>query len=131
MAAAILGRTAQRRIEEAAARRQAAIDSGKDVIVGLNRFRLDHEAPLEVLEVDNDSVRLSQLARLKQLKESRDSAAVEAALPSLAERRGWPGQHPGNGRNGCPSETVGEMSLAMEKVFGRHKATPVAVSGSL
>jgi methylmalonyl-CoA mutase len=130
MAAAISAGLPQRRIEEAAARRQAAIDSGKDVIVGLNRFRLDHEAPLEVLEVDNDSVRLSQLARLKQLKESRDSAAVEAALQAL--QNGAAGQ--GNtldlavtaARAGA---TVGEMSLAMEKVFGRHKATPVAVSG--
>ncbi|MBT9581960.1 methylmalonyl-CoA mutase [bacterium] len=130
MAAAISAGLPQRRIEEAAARRQAAIDSGKDVIVGLNRFRLDHEAPLEVLEVDNDSVRLSQLARLKQLKDSRDSAAVEAALQAL--QNGAAGQ--GNtldlavtaARAGA---TVGEMSLAMEKVFGRHKATPVAVSG--
>ena len=129
MAAAISAGLPQRRIEEAAARRQAAIDSGKDVIVGLNRFRLDHEAPLDVLEVD-DSVRQSQLARLQQLKESRDSAAVAAALEALQSGAAAHGNTlelaVAAGRAGA---TVGEMSLAMEKVFGRHRATPAAVSG--
>jgi len=130
MAAAISAGLPQRRIEEAAARRQAAIDSGKDVIVGLNRYRLDHEAPLQVLEVDNQSVRQSQLARLQQLKDSRDQATVDSALSAL--QNGAEGE--GNtlelalqaARAGA---TVGEMSLALEKVFGRHKATPAAVTG--
>ena len=130
MASAIAHGLPQRRIEEAACRRQALIDSGKDVIVGLNRFRLQNEAPLDVLQVDNASVLQAQLARLAQLKASRDGAAVEAALQAL--HNGAAGQ--GNtlelavtaARAGA---TVGEMSMAMEQVFGRHKATPVAVSG--
>jgi len=130
MAAAISAGLPQRRIEEAAARRQAQIDAGKDVLVGLNRFRLDQEAPIQVLEVDNDSVRHSQLQRLAQLKQSRNAQEVEAALEALHNAAA------GNGNTlemavaaARAGATVGEMSTAMERVFGRHSATPVAVSG--
>ena len=130
MAAAISAGLPQRRIEESAARRQALIDAGRDVIVGLNRYRLANEAPLEVLEVDNDSVRHAQLARLAKLRAERDEAAVTAALDAL--QNGAAGS--GNTLElavvaAQAGATVGEMSMAMEKVFGRHKATPVAVSG--
>ncbi|MBX3167067.1 MAG: methylmalonyl-CoA mutase [Candidatus Eremiobacteraeota bacterium] len=130
MAAAISAGLPQRRIEEAAARRQAQIDAGDDVIVGLNRYRLENEAPLEVLEVDNDSVRRAQIQRLEKLRSERDAQAVAAALEALQN---------GAASNGNTLElavaaaqagaTVGEMSLALEKVFGRHKAVPAAVSG--
>lgn len=130
MAAAISAGLPQRRIEEAAARRQAQIDSGRDVIVGLNRFRRAQEEPIAVLEVDNDSVRQAQLARLEKLKRERDSAAVAGALEGL--QRGAEGQ--GNTLElavaaALAGATVGEMSLALEQVFGRHSAAPAAVSG--
>ena len=130
MAAAISAGLPQRRIEEAAARRQAQIDAGDDVIVGLNRYRLENEKPLDVLEVDNDSVRESQVARLAKLRAERDGEAVAAALEAL--QNGAAGQ--GNTLElavaaAQKGATVGEMSLAMEKVFGRHKASPAAVSG--
>ena len=68
------------RIEEAAARKQARIDSGKDVIVGVNKYRLDKPDPVDILEVDNAVVRQAQLERLRKLKEERDKAKVEASL---------------------------------------------------
>jgi methylmalonyl-CoA mutase len=130
MAAAISAGLPQRRIEEAAARRQAQIDAGRDVIVGLNRFRVENEAPMQVLEVDNASVREAQLARLRELQAQRDSAAVEQALADL--------QAGAAGNANCLElavraaglgATVGEMSLALENVFGRHSAVPAAVTG--
>ncbi len=130
MAAAISAGLPQRRIEEAAARRQALIDAGDDVIVGLNRYRLQNEAPLEVLEVDNDSVRQAQISRLEKLRSERDGQAVATALEALQNGAA------GNGNTlelavaaARKGATVGEMSMALEKVFGRHKAVPAAVSG--
>lgn len=122
----------QQKIEEAATRKQARIDSGQDVIVGVNRFRSPRPAPpFELLEVDNRSVREAQLARLRALKEKRDAQSVEESLNALtrgAEERS------GNlldlsvkaARVGA---TVGEISEALEKVYGRHKASPAALSG--
>ncbi|MFN8613825.1 MAG: methylmalonyl-CoA mutase [Vulcanimicrobiota bacterium] len=130
MAAAISAGLPQRRIEEAAARRQALIDAGQDVIVGLNRYRLENEAPLEVLEVDNDSVRQAQLARLEKLRSTRDEAAVQASLEALREgAAGTANTLELAVESARLGATVGEMSLALEKVFGRHKASPAAVSG--
>jgi methylmalonyl-CoA mutase len=130
MAAAISAGLPQRRIEEAAARRQAQIDAGDDVIVGLNRYRLENEAPLDVLEVDNDSVREAQVARLEKLRAERDGEAVAAALEALQKGAAADGNTlelaVAAAQKGA---TVGEMSMALEKVFGRHKATPAAVSG--
>jgi methylmalonyl-CoA mutase len=130
MAAAISAGLPQRRIEEAAARRQALIDSGKDAIIGLNRYRLDHEEPLDILEVDNASVREAQLQRLKQLKEQRDAARVDSALQQLQEGVAGSGNSLALAVEAARAgATVGEMSLAMERVFSRHKARPATVSG--
>ena len=119
------------RIEEAAARTQARIDSGRQVVVGINRFRRTDEAPIDVLQVDNSAVREAQLARLAKLRAERDPARVEAALAALT-RCAESGE--GNLLAHCVEAaramaTVGEMSDAMEKVFGRHQATPQTVRG--
>jgi methylmalonyl-CoA mutase len=119
------------RIEEAAARTQARIDSGRQTIVGVNRNRLPEEAALEVLKVDNADVRTRQIARLTRLRTERDGAATEATLNALT-RAAESGE--GNllalsvdaARAGA---TVGEMSMAMEKAFGRHEAAIEAISG--
>ncbi len=119
------------RIEEAAARRQARIDSGKETIVGVNRFRLEKEDPLEVLTVDNTAVREAQIKRLAKLRSERDNAAAQAALTELT-RCAETGQ--GNLLDlaikaaRCRA-TLGEISAALEQVFGRHKAAIRSVSG--
>jgi len=111
------------RIEETAARRQAGIDSGAEVIVGVNRYRAADEAPVEIRRIDNRAVREAQVARLAALRESRDGAAVAAALAALeaCAREG------GNLLEAAipaarARATVGEISMAMENVFGRHHA---------
>ncbi|HEB52020.1 MAG TPA: methylmalonyl-CoA mutase [bacterium] len=118
------------RIEESAARRQAAIDSGQETIVGVNKYRPTHEEPLDILSIDNTAVREAQIARLRDLRAKRDEAAVQAALQAItAGARG-----DGNllalaiaaVRLGA---TVGEVSQAMEQVFGRHTASPKTVAG--
>lgn len=119
------------RIEEAAARTQARIDAGRQTIVGVNRFQVETEDDFEVLAVDNAEVRRGQIASLKQLRAMRDGAACEEALKQL-ERTAASGE--GNlleasivaARTGA---TVGEMSAAMERVFGRHQATIRTISG--
>ena len=85
MAKAIETGLPKMRIEEAAARRQAAIDSGKEPIIGVNKYRLEQEAQIDILEVDNTTVREAQIARLQKLRAERDSAACEAALEALSE----------------------------------------------
>jgi methylmalonyl-CoA mutase len=112
------------RIEEAAARKQARIDSGLDTIVGINKYRLDKEDPLEILDVDNTKVRESQIARLKELRANRDEAKVKAALAAITEAAG--------NKTGNLLElaieaakvraTLGEISDACEAVAGRYKA---------
>ncbi len=119
------------RIEEAAARRQARVDRGLDVVVGVNKYQLEHEAPMDVRVVDNAAVRDSQIARLEKIKRERDAAAVErtlAALTRSAEAR------QGNllelGIEAARARaTVGEISLALEKVYGRHQAEHQSISG--
>jgi methylmalonyl-CoA mutase len=119
------------RIEEAAARRQAHIDSGKETVVGLNRYRLLKEDPLEILEVDNTAVRQSQLKRLELLRTDRDESKVQAALNAIT--------HAAETGEGNLLElaveatraraSLGEISNAMEKVFGRHQAEIKSISG--
>lgn len=119
------------KIEESAARKQARIDRGLDVIVGVNKYTLAEESQIEVLDIDNTAVREAQIARLKKLRAERDEAACQAALTTItavAES----GQ--GNLLEACVEAarkraSVGEISDAMEKVFGRHKAEIKLVSG--
>lgn len=119
------------RIEEAAARRQAMIDSGKETIIGVNTHRLEHEDPLEILEVDNTTVRESQIARLQKLRVERDEAACQAALAKLSEAAAS-----GNGNllglsvdAARARASLGEISDAMEEHFGRHQAVIRSISG--
>ena len=119
------------RIEEAAARTQARIDSGRQVVLGVNRHRLDEEPMIDVLQVDNAAVRRAQLARLEQLRRERDEEAVNKALSALTRAAGA-----GEGNlldlsvaAARAKATVGEISLALEQAFGRHEATPEALRG--
>ncbi|MEE9455265.1 MAG: methylmalonyl-CoA mutase [Paracoccaceae bacterium] len=119
------------RIEEAAAKRQAAVDKGDDVVVGVNKFRLDQEDHIDIREIDNTEVRDAQVARLTQLKTSRDSDVCAQALMLLEQ-----GARAGTGNllelavtAARARATVGEISDAMERVFGRHKAEVKTLSG--
>ncbi|WP_417269973.1 methylmalonyl-CoA mutase [Celeribacter sp.] len=119
------------RIEESAAKRQAMIDRGEEVIVGVNKYRKDKEDPIDILDVDNVAVRESQVARLEQIKASRDASAVEATLGAL-ERAAMSGD--GNllelaVEAARARATVGEISMAMEKSFGRHRAEVKTLAG--
>jgi methylmalonyl-CoA mutase len=119
------------RIEEASARTQARIDSGAQTIVGVNKYRVAGEADIEVLRVDNKSVRESQIAKLAHLKAERDPAAVSAALDALTETaRTGEGNLLDRAVDAARAKaTVGEISDAMEKVWGRHRADVRIVSG--
>lgn len=131
MAKAIETGIPKMRIEEAAARKQARIDAGKDVIVGVNRYQLEQEAAIDILEVDNTKVRLSQLERLAVLKAERNQADVTASLVALEDAAR---NKTGNlldlavkcARNRA---TLGEISDALERVYGRHKAIIRSISG--
>jgi methylmalonyl-CoA mutase len=119
------------RIEEAAARRQARVDSGADVIVGVNKYRLDEETPLEVRDIDNTAVREAQVRRLGEIRARRDAGAVEKALAKLEELAAS-GQ--GNLLEAAVEAarvrtTLGEISSALEKVYSRHRAEVRSVSG--
>ena len=119
------------RIEEAATRRQARVDSGEDVIVGVNKYRLEKEGQLEVRDIDNTAVRESQIRRLQQIRKTRDTAAVERALVNITELA-MSGK--GNLLSAAVDAarvraTVGEISDAMEKAYGRHRAEVQSVSG--
>ncbi|MBT9391667.1 methylmalonyl-CoA mutase [Hymenobacter sp. NST-14] len=175
MAKAIETGLPKMRIEEAAARKQARIDSNKEIVVGVNKYRPSEEQQIDVLDIDNAAVRESQIARLQATKAARDEAAVQAALAALTEaaQRGLPPQPPLQGERGSqttaqpeqapPSPTgeggrggeatagtteaengnllalavnaarlratLGEISDALEKVYGRHQATIRAISG--
>jgi methylmalonyl-CoA mutase len=118
------------RIEEAAARKQARIDSGKDIIVGVNEYRLDKEDPISILEVDNSAVRDSQIARLATLRAERNTADVRSALEAVTAAAA--GSE--NLLEVCVDAarkraSLGEISSAMESVFGRHRAEIRSVSG--
>lgn len=131
MAKAIETGLPKMRIEEAAARKQARIDSGKDVIVGVNKYQVNEKMDFDVLEVDNSAVRESQIGRLNQLKAKRNSEAVEKALNALTTCA-----KTGEGNllelavvAARERATLGEISDAMEEHFGRHKATIKTISG--
>ena len=119
------------RIEEAAARKQARIDSGEEIIVGVNKYRLDKEAPIDILEVDNTAVRLSQIKRLYRIKKERDNEAVKNSLKKLTKCA-----ESGDGnllelavKAAKVRATLGEISDAIEKVSGRYKAVTRTISG--
>jgi methylmalonyl-CoA mutase len=121
---------AKLKIEAAAAEKQARIDSGKDVIVGVNKYKLKTEDMVDARDIDNVAVREGQIARLKQVRASRDAAAVQAALDALTFAAG----HEGNLLELSIAAmrlraTVGEVSDALEKAFGRHRADTHKVSG--
>ncbi|MBU1056659.1 MAG: methylmalonyl-CoA mutase [Proteobacteria bacterium] len=129
MAKAITTGMPKMRIEEAAARKQARIDQGKDVIVGVNKYKIGEEIPLEVLEV-SATVRDEQVARLKEIKAKRDSAEVKRTLEALTNCA----ESGGNLLEAClpavrARATIGEITDAMEKVFGRFVATTQCISG--
>jgi methylmalonyl-CoA mutase len=131
MAAAIETGVPKMRIEEASARTQARIDSGSQVIVGVNQFRLEKEDPIDILEVDNTAVRIQQIERLKELRANRDEAAVQAALAAITECA-----KTGNGNllelaveAARVRASLGEISDACETVAGRYKATIRTISG--
>jgi len=131
MAKAIETGIPKMRIEEASARKQAHIDSGEEIIVGLNRYRLEKEAPIDILAVDNTAVRESQVKRLKELRANRDEAAVQKALAAITEAV--------KTKTGNLLElaveaakvraTLGEISDACEVVVGRYKAVIRSISG--
>jgi len=131
MAKAIESGMPKLKIEEAAARRQAAIDRGTEVIVGVNKYKRDHEDPIDILEVDNTAVLNEQVTRLKEIKAKRDSKAVEAALDAITKAT-----ETGKGNllelavvATRARATVGEISSAIEKVAGRYNAQIRTVSG--
>ncbi|MBX3575894.1 MAG: methylmalonyl-CoA mutase [Rhizobiaceae bacterium] len=130
MAAAIEKGIPKMRIEEAAARTQARIDAGEQVLVGVNAFQPTEDIDVDVLKVDNAEVRARQLAKLQQLKGTRDVAAVETALDALTDAaRGDGNLLDFAVRAARANATVGEISLAIEKAFGRHVATVRTISG--
>ena len=130
MTKAVASGMPKRLIEEAAAARQARVDKGEDVIVGVNKYKLATEDQLDTLEVDNDFVRQGQIARLAATRAARDEAACQAALTALTE-----GAKGGTNLLALAVEaarvraTLGEISDAMEAVFGRYATTPVPVQG--
>jgi methylmalonyl-CoA mutase len=118
------------RIEESAARRQAMIDRGEEVIVGVNKYRKDKEDPIDILDIDNVKVRESQIARLEKIRASRDEAACAAALAELERRAGEGGNLLEAAVEAARARaSVGEISMAMEKVFGRHRAEVKTLAG--
>jgi methylmalonyl-CoA mutase len=122
---------AKLKIEAAAAEKQARIDSGKDVIVGVNKYRLEKEDPLDSREVDNVMVREQQIERLKRVRAGRDAAMVKAALDALtaAAKTGEGNLLDLSIKAVRLRATVGEVSEALEKVFGRHRADTQKVTG--
>ncbi len=139
MAQAISDGIPKLRIEEAAARTQARIDSGQQPVIGVNKYQVDEDQEIEVLKVENSRVRAEQIAKLQQLRADRDDAAVEAALAELtraAGLRGAGGQT--DWATTCwrwrstaarAKATVGEISDALEKVYGRHQAEIRTIAG--
>jgi methylmalonyl-CoA mutase len=130
MAKAIAAGVPKLRIEEAAARTQARIDSGRQTIVGVNKFTVEDEAQIEILKVDNKRVREQQIAKLERLKSERDNAATRAALAALTEGARGSGNLLALAVDAARAHaTVGEISDALEAVFGRHRADIRSVSG--
>ncbi len=132
MASAIGEGLPRMRIEEAAARRQAHIDSGQEVIVGVNRWRPQQDEGLNILDVDNSAVRAGQIERLQQLRAQRNETQVEAALNALtnAAESGTGNLLELSVQAARARATLGEISMALEKVWGRHKAPMHTISGA-
>ncbi len=131
MAKAIEAGVPKMRIEQAAARTQARIDSGRQTVVGINKHRLAEEAVVDVLKVDNRAVREAQIAKIATLKADRDEPALAKALNALSQAAATGG---GNllelsVEAARAKATVGEISYALEKVWGRHDASPSLVTG--
>jgi methylmalonyl-CoA mutase len=131
MAKAIETGVPKMRIEEASARKQARIDSGKDIIVGVNRYRREKEDPIDILDVDNTAVRASQIKRLEKLRAGRNNEEVQAALDAITKAC-----ETGQGNllelaveAARKRASLGEISLACEKVFGRYQAVIRSISG--
>ena len=117
-------------IEESAAKRQAMIDRGEEVIVGVNKYRKDKEDPIDILDVDNVKVRESQIARLEKIRATRDQAACDAALEAVESAAKEGGNLLAAAVEAARARaTVGEISMAMEKVFGRHRAEVKTLAG--
>jgi methylmalonyl-CoA mutase len=140
MAQAISDGIPKLRIEEAAARTQARIDSGAQTVIGVNKYQVDEDHAIEVLKVENIRVRAEQIAKLHQLRADRDPAAVEAALADLTRAAGSDGRRRGGSEadgnllelaiNAARAKaTVGEISDALEKVWGRHQAEIRTIAG--
>ena len=142
MAQAISNGIPKLRIEEAAARTQARIDSGQQPVIGVNKYHVDEDQKIEVLKVENSRVRAEQLAKLQELRANRDQEAVDAALAELsraaaAQGRAGPASGGGLGNNllalainaARAQATVGEISDALEKVYGRHQAEIRTIAG--
>ena len=131
MAKAIESGIPKMRIEEAAARKQARIDSGKDIVVGVNRYQTEQVEQIDTLEIDNTKVREAQIKRLNQIKETRNKTEVKNALNNLEEvaRTGIGNLLEVAIECARKRATLGEISMAMEKSFGRYKATISAISG--
>jgi len=118
------------RIEETAARRQALIDRGEDVIVGVNKYRKDQEDPIDILDIDNVKVRDGQIARLERIRATRDEAACTATLAELTRRAREGGNLLEAAVEAARARaTVGEISMAMEKEWGRHRAEVRTLAG--
>ncbi|MEL6839540.1 MAG: methylmalonyl-CoA mutase family protein, partial [Pseudomonadota bacterium] len=118
------------RIEETAARRQAEIDRGIEVIVGVNKYRKDKEDPIDILDIDNAAVRDAQIKRIEATKAARDQSACDAALAELTRRAGEGGNLLEAAVEAARQRaTVGEISMAMEKAFGRHRAEVKTLAG--
>jgi methylmalonyl-CoA mutase len=130
MTKAVASGIPKRLIEEAAAARQARVDKGEDVIVGVNRYRLGTEEHLETLEVDNDKVRQGQIVRLAKMRATRDEAKCQTALAALTEGAKAGGNLLALAVDAARARaSLGEISDAMELVFGRYATTPVPVKG--
>ena len=118
------------RIEEAAAKRQAMIDRGQEVVVGVNKYRLEEEEDLDILDVDNMAVRENQVARLQNIRKTRDAEACAAALANLEKCAKEDGNLLAAAVEAARARaSVGEISMAMEKVFGRHRAEVKTLAG--
>ncbi|MGE5424424.1 MAG: methylmalonyl-CoA mutase [Syntrophothermus sp.] len=131
MAKAIETGVPKMRIEEASARKQARIDAGKDKIIGVNQYRLEKEDPIEILEVDNTAVRISQIKRLQKLREERNNEEVQQALEAITTAA-----RDGSGNllalavdAARKRASLGEISYALEKIYGRYKAVIRSISG--
>ena len=130
MTKAVISGMPKLRIEETAARRQAMIDRGDEVIVGVNKYRLEKEDAIDILDIDNAKVRDAQIARLERVRRERDEAACQAALDALAEAaRGDSNLLAAAVEAARARASVGEISMAMEKEFGRHRAEVKTLAG--